>query len=814
MNIVKFLIALVLTAGLTYLLNTPNPLGTEQVPALGKLLSPFEGFWRNAKSESKSSYKNRSLEGLMSDVQIVYDERLVPHIFAENLTDAYFAQGYVMAQHRLWQMDISTRAASGRLSEVLGKRTLEFDKLQRRKGLLYAAEKTVQSWRTNEEGFSYIQAYVEGVNSYVRSMGVADVPVEFKLLGYKPELWTPVKTALFVISMAETLNFGNNDLQTTNALQALGEETFRILYPEQNPKQSPVIPAGTKWDFLPDTAAVQAVGDTMLSFFGDYIYHSVLPMAPLGIGSNNWAVAGSKTASGAPILCNDPHLTLSLPSIWFQIQLQTPQVNVYGVALPGIPGVIIGFNENIAWGVTNVGQDVLDWYRIEWADDKKTAYKLDGEIRQATLVPEEIKVRGHASVIDTVKYTHFGPVVYESDTFPYHDMAMRWLTHDAPNPEEMSAFGKLNAAKNYDDYSEALKLYDRPAQNFVFASKDGDIALKVNGKLPIKRHEQGRFVQEGNTTKNDWQGFIPKEQVAQVKNPERAFVSSANQHSTDETYPYYYNARGFDDYRGRYINRRLEEMTNITVEDMMALQNSNYSIFPEEALPTLLANLNRSKLNPVQEGLVKLLEGWNYQFNGEDIAPALFEEWWKQFYDMAWDEIHALNEKQPTLFPENWRTLELLQTDPLNVFWDVDSTAQREMPQDIVTNAFIAMEKSLHDVLQTEGYNWQQYKSTFIGHLGRIEPFSRYNLAVGGYGQAPNAIQKTTGPSWRMVVELGNPIKAYGVYPGGQSGNPGSRFYDNMIDKWVAGEYDELFFMQDAQDKRQSVLFTQTLKAK
>jgi len=237
-------------------------------------------------------------------------------------------------------------------------------------------------------------------------------------------------------------------------------------------------------------------------------------------------------------------------------------MNAYGVCLPGVPGVIIGFNENIAWGQTNVGQDVVDWYRIKWVDEAKTKYWLDGQEKEVAYVYESYQVNGRKEVlVDTVKYTYWGPIVYEDDALPKQDLAMHWVAHNPGNGEELEFITDLDKADNYEDYSAALTKYETPAQNFVFAARDGDIAIKVNGKLPIKKDQQGRFVQEGNETANDWSGWIPKTQVPQIKNPARGFVSSANQHSTDPSYPYYYNG-GFADYRGRVANRYLAKMEN------------------------------------------------------------------------------------------------------------------------------------------------------------------------------------------------------------------------------------------------------------
>ncbi len=807
MKIARFLLLFLVTIGLTWFLNTNNPLGTA-LPPLGKLLNPFDGLWQNTKTDAASSFKDLKLEGLKEGVSVVYDERLVPHIFAQNIEDALFTQGYIHAQHRLWQMDISSRAAGGQLSEVMGSRTLDNDKLMRRRGLGIAAENAVKGWKRSKT-YNNVQAYIEGVNTYINSLSPKEYPIEFKLLDYTPTEWTDLKTALFVRLMALRLNFRHHDIAATNSLNIFGQETFDYLFPERNPKQSPIIPRGTAWNFDSTQVALPAAASDAI---GHLLPYHQKEMPPEGIGSNNWAVAGSKTASGNPILCNDPHLGLTLPAVWYEIQIHTPEMNVYGVSLPGMPGVTIGFNEDIAWGQTNVGQDVVDWYQMEWANEKKTAYMLDGQSKPVQYRVEQIKVRGGATVIDSVKHTVWGPIVYEDEQSGRKDLAMRWITHDEPKTDEMASFLKLNTAKNYDDYSEALIDYAVPAQNFVFASREGDIAIKVNGDFPIKKQGQGKFVQKGNTSANAWQGIIPKTQVAQIKNPERGFVASANQHSTDDSYPYYYNGPTFDDYRGRILNRKLAEIDNISVEDMMQLQNNNESIFAEEGLSLLLQHLDRSKLNTVQIGLVKILEDWDKQFKNEAVAPMLFMEWYKQFYDLLWDEMAVYKDSIEVLQVEDWRTLQLLEEEPLAVFWDVKDTPERESRTDIVTQGFLKMHENLKDKLDNKDNNWQSYKQLDIRHLTRtIRPFGRYNLPANGFKYSLNANRTIAGPSWRMVVDLGEEIKAYGVYPGGQSGHPSSAHYDDMIDKWAAGEYYELFFMKNADDTRQNRLFTQEL---
>ena len=816
MKVIKFLLSLLVTTGAVYLLNQPivlkepsaeDPAKFKEklVPPPGPFLSPFSGFWQNA--ESLRDYVPEKLEvpEMKGKVKIVFDERLVPHIFAENLEDAVFAQGYVTAKYRLWQMDMVSRLAGGRLSEVLGKDLLENDKLQRRRGMVTGAENALKSWQQAPETFRLIEAYSAGINAYIQHLKPVDYPLEFKLMNYQPEPWTPLKTALVKKHMDMTLCFGEDDLEAANALQILGKDLFSKLFPEYNPKEAPVIPSGTTWGFSPVKIEAAKATEEAIGL----IHHKVYEKERELVGSNNWAVSGKKTKSGKPILCNDPHLQLSLPSIWFETQIQAPELNAYGVSVPGIPGLLIGFNENIAWGETNVGHDVLDWYKITWTDAAKTTYQFDGGAKKASLVINSFKVRGMESpVLDTVRWTNWGPIVYETAGNPHNDLAMRWIGHDPPNPEDIATFLGLNRGKNYDDYQAAMQYFDFPAQNFVFASKTGDIALTVNGKLPLKEKGQGRFVQDGSNPQSGWHGWIPREHVPKVKNPGRGFVASANQHSTDQSYPYYYNSSHFEQFRGRFLVKQLSDMDSITAEDMMKLQNSNFSLHAAEALPVLLKLVDTTRLSETQSGILGKMRAWNFSYEKDAVEPVVFEAWWNKFYAMTFDEILVWNDSLPILMPQKWRLTDLTTKTPGDAIFDDQKTPEKENAANLATASFTAVLDDLKDDLVKSGFNWAASKQTSIMHLARIPAFSRMNLDVGGNRSALNALSETHGPSWRMVVELNDEIKGWGVFPGGQSGNPGSPFYDSGIEKWMKGEYNELFFMKNPEDSRQPVLFS------
>lgn len=803
MKWIKILFWVIGVVALTVFCNINQPLGLS-FPALGKFFCPFTGFWQNAEPHSLPATRELKIAGPQSEVEVVFDERRVPHIFASDLKDAMFAQGYLSAMDRLWQMDLAVRAVSGRLSEVLGQRTLEYDKSKRLKGMHRAAFNDIIAWRQNAEDMAIIQAYCDGVNARIKELSGKDLPLEFKLLGYEPEPWSPYNVALFLKSMAETLCSGNDDIEATNALSKLGRQRFDFLFPELNPRQSPIIPDDTARPAAQELSTPQNTVEPATPQTISLSPDQLLPKPPPFIGSNNWAVSGSKSYSGHPILCNDPHLNLTLPSIWYEVQIHTPGLNAYGVSFPGAPGIAIGFNEHITWGETNVGHDVLDYYQVNWTDTSKTSYWLNGQSTPVDVTDDTIWVKGSSQpVIMQVKHTVWGPVVHEGGK----DLAMHWVATDRPDKRPFYEFGtflRLMKARNYPDYVEALKGFGSPAQNFAFAAGDGDIAITVNGLLPLKGAEQGRFVQIGDSTLKSWKGFIPYEALPRIKNPARGFVASANQRSTGAAYPFYYNG-GFDDYRGRYINRYLQNHSTLSIDQMKQLQNDTRSLFPEDALPALSQRLDSGRLEKKHLDLLGLLKNWNYAFDKELTEPTLFELWWNHTYRLIYDEFYQWNDSSAILFPEKWRTIELLENFPNDGIFDDLATPAAETAVQIVTSSFLLAVDDF-EKLPPEDRQWKKYKSAMIPHLGRVPGLGIDYLELGGSAESPNAVKKTHGPSWRMIVEMAKQPKALGVFPGGPSGNPGSRFYDSQVKAWSSGDYFELWLMQAPNDDRRPVM--------
>lgn len=805
MNFIKFFFPFLISLALVIGLN--NKWG--QAPPLGKFLDPYNGFWANSENQDIHFEENPSIDGLKENVSVYYDSILVPHIYATNDHDLYMAQGYVTAENRLWQMEFQTYAAGGRISEIIGEDGLDFDRYQRRNGLLYGAEKAVKLMAEDSVIGPILEAFTAGINEYINSLDYKKLPLEYKLLDYKPENWTSLKSGLLLKYMANDLSGSDSDGENTQLLKMLGKERFDFLFPDTYKDYDPVIPKSKVWDFKAEVVKRPDSVSFPLVFPED----KATEPDPQN-GSNNWTVHGSKTSTGKPMLANDPHLGLNLPSIWYVMHLNSPNVNVYGSTLPGALGVIIGFNDNVSWGVTNATRDVRDWYHITFKNKEKNEYLYDGKWLKTQKIVQEFKIRGGESFYDTITYTHQGPIVYD-ETFrsknSKSNFALRWTAHD-PSNEQMT-FHLLNRAANYDDYVEALTYYDCPAQNFAYADVHGDIALWVNGKFPLRWEEQGKFIMDGSRADMDWAGFIPRAHNPHMKNPKQGYLSSANQISVDDSYPYYHYDRGYEHYRNRRLNQKLETLQDITVDDMMRLQNDNYALLAAEILPSMLDSLDRDQLSESEQTAYDELYEWDFMTDEDAIAPAYFEIWWDHLYRDLWDEFYGL----PTSVrrPELPVTVQILNEYPNEPYIDNQKTDKKESITDLYRQSFTTAVDSVKNwKLATEKeLNWSNFKNTTVEHLARIAPFSTENIKIGGNRHVLNATSGRHGPSWRMVVSLEKPIKAYGVYPGGQSGNPGSYYYDNLIEKWSNGEYYELQNEPKASDLSH-VIFTQTLTPK
>ncbi|MBP6432960.1 MAG: penicillin acylase family protein [Ferruginibacter sp.] len=810
MRLLPFISSTVVTVGLVYALS--NSFG--KVPAMGNLLSPQHGFWQNAENANENFSSNIKLLQMQGKASVYFDDKLVPHVFAEKDDDLYFVQGYLHAKFRLFQMDLQTKAAEGRASEIAGEKAILFDKEQRRIGMRYAAEKAEKEIAKNPEQKKMFDAYTQGINSYIENLKEKDYPIEYKILGIKPEKWSNIRTALLLKMMAKMLTYGTDkDLEATNTKAVLMPDELKMLYPQVPDSLQPIVPSGTPFGKPTIIPVKPANADSIYFSSKNKTTATLIDKPNPNNGSNNWVVSGSKTKTGSPILCNDPHLELSLPSIWYEMQLSSPNSNTYGVSLPGSPFIIIGYNDSIAWGVTNAQRDVKDYYDVKFKDNSKKEYWYNNSWVPTTQRIEEIKVKGGNTIYDTVAYTAFGPVTYDNSFKGFSDkieedknLAINWTALEESN--EAITFYKLNRAKNYTDYVDAIKTFQCPGQNFVFASKTGDIAIWQQGKFPARWEGQGLYIMPGNDSSYQWQGYIPQAENPHSFNPTQGYLVSANQRPVDATYPYFIPGTYITP-RGIALNNILRGMSGVTPQDMITLQSNYFNVTAQDALPLLLKNLQTDKLTAKENEFVSMLSKWDLNATPNSKEQTIFQAWLDSVETCVWkDELSKI--KPYAEWPTEQTTVELLLKDSTMKFIDDVNTTQKESLKDIVTKAYKLAAANCIELEAQNKLEWSKFKNPTVYHLLKdaLLPFARQGLPVGGDGNIINAVTHSHGPSWRMVVSLTQQTEAYGIYPGGQNGNPGSKYYDNFVDDWAVGKPHALWMMKKDEAKDNRVKWT------
>jgi len=424
-------------------------------------------------------------------------------------------------------------------------------------------------------------------------------------------------------------------------------------------------------------------------------------------------------------------------------------------------------------------------------------------------VVEKFEIRAEEPFYDTVIYTHYGPIVYDQNFLSSSNMenfAMKWTAHQ-PSLEQKT-FYLLNKGANYEDYINAIQHFSCPAQNFIFASANNDIAINVQGKFPLKWPQQGKFLLDGSNPLHEWYNYIPFEHNPMSLNPESSHLSSANQYPVDSLYPYYVYDAYYEDFRNRRIDEQLKGMQDATVRDMMNLQGDVFNKKAELSLPKMLNMLDTNALSGERLRVYQLLKNWDYLSSVNQSAPAYYEIWWKKFYQLLWDEFKI--DTIPVRSPEAINTIRFLDQEEFE-FADIQNTSQKETLTDIVRQSFIYTLDSAKNWQEQTGQEitWGNMKTTSIMHLLRIPALSIMDAGVGGYKNIVNANAERHGASIRIIAEMSNPVKGWVIYPGGQSGTPGSKYYDNLVSKWANGEYIPVDL--SSEPARESILITQQL---
>jgi len=595
----------------------------------------------HSRAVAQQPAKSLNLPGLQARVTVRRDERGIPYIEAANDTDLHFAQGYVTASDRLWQMDFLRRTARGELAEVLGagpnNAALEQDKQHRTLG--FTAEAEAEVAQASAQSRALFEAYAAGVNAYINSLDAKALPPEFQILQYKPRPWTPADSLLVAKLFAEGLsNTWRLDIMR-EALAGLPAEKRAALLPEISPLDVLVVGKDTMKSNASNANRIQGSGSVSPELIAALVKDQEVEAQALervglyaeGLAaSNNWVVSGKRTASGKPLLANDPHLAASAPSIWYLVHLSAPDVRVAGVTAPGLPGVIIGHNDRIAWGMTNVGPDVQDLYIEKFDPAKPQRYLTPQGWRDAEVRHEQIKVRKGfgSSESDTVTLdvtvTRHGPIIFEKDSKRY---ALQWTALD-PKLNSPDGTYLMNRARNWKEFNAALRSFTAPTQNIVYADVDGHIGYHAAGVVPIRKSGDGSVPYDGSTDAGEWVSYIPTEKLPQVFDPPSGMIVTANQRIVGTDYPYFLTHSWAQPYRARRIFELLSEKPKLTIDDFRKTQGDVSSVglgpFARQT-----AKIMKPQANPADQKLSQTLdafENWGGQMSADSrVAPMVVQ---------------------------------------------------------------------------------------------------------------------------------------------------------------------------------------------
>ncbi|MBW2038764.1 MAG: penicillin acylase family protein [Deltaproteobacteria bacterium] len=728
-----------------------------------------------------------NVRGLKAPVEVYRDSYGVPHVYAQDPHDLFLAQGYVMAQDRLWQMDLLRRLGQGRLAEVFGEKALEMDLFARTIGLGREAKRDIMSIST--ESRIALRAFSNGVNAFIETHQDR-LPLEFRLLGYRPGPWRPEDS--LAISRVILLILARNaasEILRAQLSSCLGTNKAAELLPPYCPVHFP--------PDLPD------------------VIHGKSSFSVIGGGSNNWVVDGVKSTTGMPLLANDPHLGVFLPSIWYENHLDGGGYRVIGVSFPGTPGVVIGHNERIAWGVTNMEADVQDLYWEQVCSHDPYLYLYKGRLEKMKVTKEEIWVKEKKDpIILEVRLTRHGPLIDHLIPGLVQPLALQWTSFEE-SCDELQAFLMLDRTQDWKGFRDALSHYQGAPQNFVYADKDGNIGYWGAGRIPIRSSDFGLYPVDGASGKYDWVGYIPFEELPHLYNPPEHFIATANNNPLGDHYPYYISLEWAPPFRIQRITKLLQAKERLSLLDFQEIQADVLSI-PARILTPYLLKLDSS--DPRIQEAQSYLRDWDFRFPVDSVPATIYQMALlhllkKTFGDELGELLpQYLEIRYGLLNSPHQRGVELLVKiidDPISPWFDDISTGTQEGRDDILLRSLQDTLEELERRLGPEMKDWRWgklHRCLFRHPFGERWPLNyifnlppvplmgeKYTINHAGFDPA-HPFTVNTIASYRQVIDLGDLSRSVCVHPPGQSGHPLHPHYRDLLTLWSKGEYHPIYF--------------------
>ncbi|BAY87051.1 putative penicillin amidase [Calothrix parasitica NIES-267] len=796
-----------------------------------------------------------AIPGLEGEVKVLRDEWGIAQVYAASDHDLFLAQGYVTAQDRFWQMDFWRHIGTGRLSEMFGESQLEKDKFLRTMGWKKIAEREFAE-TLDDSTKANLQAYAEGVNAYLEVHQGSALSLEYAVLkllnrDYHPESWQPIDSILWGKVMAYDLSTNLGDeIERTILLKSFPKsrvdelfpgypEGFPVILPDfkvaaKEPKQTQKNVENTN---LLDSLAIQEITPELKSIAASVSgMEEILGATGMGVGSNSWVISGQRTATGKPILADDPHLAVQMPSIWYEIGLHcTTDItancpyNVTGFSFPGVPGIIVGHNNRIAWGVTNVMSDTMDLYIEKINPQNPNQYEMNGKWVDMQLVKEEIQVASQEPVSQVVRYTQHGPIL--SDVFSplqkfdknssvevpnNYAVSLRW---NALEPSRLiAATQEINRAQNWQDFRTAASKFEIAAQNLIYADVDGNIGYQMPGKTPIRKKGDGRYPVPGWDNQYEWQGYIDFEELPHSFNPQQGYIITANNAVVDESYPYIITKDWVRGYRAKRIDEIISHTKSpLSLADIELIQADNLDLNARDLMP-ILESISFDDYRV--ENARQLLLNWDFKLKIESPESTIFETFWKKLLTLTFND--ELPQDYRPDGSDRWYTVvKNLAAQPNNLWWDNRNTSEQENRDEIFKLAFVEAVEELENSLGSnpEKWNWGKlhqinFRNVTLGKSGvfLIEKlFNRGTYKAAGDGETVNAnrwkanessFEVTHIPSFRMILDLAKFDNSQAIHSTGQSGHAFNRHYTDMIESWRNVQYHSILWEDEKIDKK------------